>query len=240
MRPLQGLFISGTDTGVGKTFVGVALLHALRAQGWRVTPRKPVESGCRAVDGKWLAQDGQDLAMAAGLHGAEADAVVGYRFPAPLAPDLAARLVGQRLYLADLLRACTCPAGHFRLTEGAGGLYSPIAEDAVNADLAQALGDPVVLVAEDRLGTLSSCLLALEALDRRNMSVAALVLNRRPAAAHPDMDNAAALRQRTSVPVLVLPTCRDTPEDQAAEDRSALVQKLSIWSSSMVKPPESD
>jgi dethiobiotin synthetase len=121
------------------------------------------------------------------------------------------------------------PADAWRITEGAGGLYSPLCEDGLNADLAEALGDPVLLVAEDRLGTLSGCLLALEALDRRGLEVLAVVLNRRRTTAHPAMDNAAELIRRSGLPVLSVEEGIPTAD---------LDQMLSASSSSMVSPPE--
>jgi len=201
----RGLFISATDTGVGKTFIGCALAQALRTAGWSVAPRKPVESGCLLQDGTLIPADAVALTTAAGLPNADWTAVNRYRLPDALAPDLAARRVGQPLYLQDLVAAVAVPAGHFRLTEGAGGLYSPLAEDALNIDLAVAVADPVLLVSEDRLGTLSVTLLCLEALTRHGLQLAAVILNRRRADAHPALANAEALARYTDAPILSVP-----------------------------------
>lgn len=234
MRPWHapetgGLFVTGTDTGVGKTYVACALARIWRSRGIVVAPRKPVESGCPEQNGQLFPADSALLAAAAGLPASRIDEVNRYRLADPLAPDLAARIAGHPIYLADLIAASARPEGTWRITEGAGGLYSPLCEDGLNADLAQALGDPVLLVAEDRLGTLSGCLLALEALDRRGLEVAAVVLNRRLPSAHPAMDNQAALVDRIGVPVLII-----------GENMSALEidQMLSTSNSSTVKPPE--
>jgi dethiobiotin synthetase len=224
-----GLFVTGTDTGVGKTFIACALARHWRALGRTVAPRKPVESGCAERAGGLFPADAALLAEAAGLPAERVDEVNRYRLAEPLAPDLAARLAGQSLYLADLVAACGAPPDAWRITEGAGGIYSPLCEDGLNADLAQALGDPVLLVAEDRLGTLSGCLLALEALDRRGLRVAGVVLNRRRPDAHPAMDNRAALVRRCDAPVWTL------NEGMPAAE---IVQSLSTSSSSMVRPPE--
>jgi dethiobiotin synthetase len=228
-RPAGGVFVSGTDTGIGKTFIACALARHWRGLGLAVAPRKPVESGCPVVGGEPFPADGALLAEAAGLAPESIAGVTRFRLTEPLAPDLAARLAGQRLWLRELVAACDRPAGAWRITEGAGGLYSPLCEDGLNADLAQVLGDPVVLVAEDRLGTLSGCLLAMEALERRGLKLAAVVLNRRPAGAHPAMDNAGALARYTAAPVIVVPAGLAAPEAD---------QSFSTWSSSMVSPPE--
>nr|WP_296747856.1 dethiobiotin synthase [Thioalkalivibrio sp.] len=224
-----GLFVTGTDTGVGKTFIACAIARNWRAIGVDVAPRKPVESGCPERDGHLFPADAALLAAAAGLPATRIGEVNRYRLAEPLAPDLAARLAGRPLHLADLVAACARPEGAWRITEGAGGFYSPLCEDGLNADLAQALGDPVLLVAEDRLGTLSGCLLALEALDRRGLTVAGIVLNRRQCDAHPAMDNRMTLAQRSGLPVWSIPEGAPPAE---------VDQMLSASSSSMVSPPE--
>jgi len=224
-----GLFVTATDTGVGKTFIACSIARNWRALGLTVAPRKPVESGCPLRDGQRFPEDAARLAAAAGLPPERLPEVNRYRLAEPLAPDLAARLEGRPLFLRDLVAASARPADAWRITEGAGGFYSPLCEDGLNADLAEALGDPVLLVAEDRLGTLSGCLLALEALDRRGLKVLAVVLNRRQTDAHPAMDNRAELIRRSGLPVLGIK--EGTP---AAE----LDQMLSASSSSIVSPPE--
>ena len=224
-----GLFVTATDTGVGKTFIACSIARIWRARGLKVAPRKPVESGCALREGRRFPEDAALLAAAAGLPPERLSEVNRYRLAEPLAPDLAARLEGRPLHLADLVAASARPADAWRITEGAGGIYSPLCEDGLNADLAEALGDPVLLVAEDRLGTLSGCLLALEALDRRGLQVVAVVLNRRRPDAHPAMDNRAELARRSGLSVLSLP--EGVP--------AVLVdQMLSASSSSIVNPPE--
>lgn len=224
-----GLFVTGTDTGVGKTFIACAIARHWHALGRNVAPRKPVESGCAERAARLFPADAALLAAASGLSVERLDEVNRHRLAEPLAPDLAARLAGRPLYLAELVAACAAPPDAWRITEGAGGLYSPLCEDGLNADLAQALGDPVLLVAEDRLGALSGCLLALEALDRRGLRVAGVVLNRRRPDAHPAMDNRAALVRRCDAPVWTL---------REGMPAAEIAQSLSTSSSSMVRPPE--
>lgn len=224
-----GLFVTGTDTGVGKTFVGCALLRVWREQGLHPQPRKPVESGCPTGPDGLRPEDGLSLARAAGLPDAAIEQVTPWRFPDAIAPDQAAANQGVRLTVADLAAACAADDNAPRLVEGAGGFYSPLCADGLNADLAEALGLPVLLVAEDRLGTLNTCLLTLEALERRGLRLAGIVLNRRRADADPRLDNAAALRARTAAPVV------ESPEGIAL---AGLVQKLSTSKLSGRTPPE--
>jgi dethiobiotin synthetase len=188
---MQGLFVTGTDTGVGKTRVATGLAHALTARGLRVHARKPVESG---VDARTGPLDAQALHEAAGAH-EPLERVCPLRLRAPLSPERAARLEGVALELDDLVasvRAGTDGAG-FVLVEGAGGFLSPIARDALNADLAQALRLPVLIVAADRLGTLNHVMLTVEAVRTRGLDVAGVVLSA-PSQVEPDaMDNAGEL-----------------------------------------------
>lgn len=200
-----GYFITGTDTGVGKTRVGTALAHALSQRGLDVRVRKPVESGCPEVDGRLLPQDAEALRQAAGAREPLAR-VCAFRLRAAVSPERAAALEGVALDLAGLREACVDDGGDLRLVEGAGGFLSPVARGALNADLAAALGLPVVLVAADRLGVINHALLTLEAAARRGLAVAAIVLSRTQGGGDdPALDNAADLARWTRHPVHVLP-----------------------------------
>lgn len=185
----RGVFVTGTDTGVGKTRVATALAHALARQGVRVRVRKPVESGC--ADG--LPQDAEALRRAAGGH-EPLERVCAIRLRAPLSPERAAALEGVDLRLERLREACTGAAdGSLLLVEGAGGFCSPIAAGALNADLATALALPVLVVAADRLGTLNHSLLTVEAVRARGLAIAGVVLSGACGPVDPAMDNAGEL-----------------------------------------------
>ncbi|MFW6021461.1 MAG: dethiobiotin synthase [Guyparkeria sp.] len=198
----HGWVILATDTGVGKTFVGTHLARLLTQAGRFVRVRKPVESGCEEVATDQgvtrLAADAEQLRLAAGDHESP-QTVCPLRFLAALAPPEAAHREGHSLsFTRDLLPALDL--GHSApediwLIEGAGGIYSPLADDALNVELARATGLPVILVAEDRLGTLSTTLGAVEALERLGIRIDAVVLNRRAPQADDAPDNLAALQQ---------------------------------------------
>jgi dethiobiotin synthetase len=190
-QPQSGLFITGTDTGVGKTRVGVALARALVARGRTVRARKPVESGCNDGPDGLHPIDGDALRIAAGeaesLH-----SVCRYRLRAAISPERAARLEGAMLDMAAVREACVdgVEAGDWLQVEGAGGFCSPLVEGALNADLAVALGLPVLLVAADRLGVINHTLLSVEAIARRGLVLAGVVLNRVTPDTDAAMDNA--------------------------------------------------
>lgn len=209
---MRGVFVTGTDTGVGKTGVGTRLVRALTAGGRRVRVRKPVESGCTEEAGVLLPADAQALQAAAGAVEPLA-AVCRYRLRAAVSPERAARLEGLEFTIAELAAACLegVEAGDFLHVEGAGGLYSPLAADGLNVDLATQLGLPVLLVVGDRLGAINHALLSLEALERRGLRLGALVVNAFAPPTDPAMDNAVDLRALTGLPVYATPYAAEGP-----------------------------
>ena len=226
----RGVFITGTDTGVGKTRVGAALAHLLTGRGLCVRPRKPVESGCLTGPDGLLPQDAVVLREAAG--GAEPlERICRYRLQPPLSPERAAELEGMTLELGQLHAACLAGIGQddFLLVEGAGGFYSPLARGALNADLAAGLGLPVLVVAADRLGTLNHTLLTIEAVRMRGLALAGVVLNRPAAQTDPRMDNAADLERWLQVPVLRLPHAAGSGAEAWQHEAAALAPLADAW-----------
>lgn len=176
---MKGVFITGTDTGVGKTVVGCALVRALRARGVDVGVAKPVESGCSpGPDGALLPADATALREATG-NADSLESVCPFRFAAPLAPALAAQHAGASPTLDSLTEAVRAVGARhaFTVVEGAGGLLVPLSGDALVVDLIAALGLPVLIVARSGLGTQNHSLLTLEALRHRDLEVAAVVMN---------------------------------------------------------------
>lgn len=207
----RGLFITGTGTGVGKTYVASLIARDLRAAGHRVGVYKPVASGCHACpdadgEGGLVSDDAVALWQAAGMPGSLAD-VCPQRFAAPLAPHLAARAEGKeidRSLLRDGLAAWT-ESSDIVVVEGAGGLMSPLTDDEYVADLADDFGWPLVIVSANVLGTIHDTLatLIVAATFREGLAVAGVVLND----PLPDRDASAAsnldeLRRRCVAPVL--------------------------------------
>lgn len=199
---MRRLFITATDTGAGKTYIATRLAAALHAQGLRVAVRKPVESGCVEHDGQLLPQDALALQQAAGDWEA-LTTICPFALRDPLSPPRAARRMKHKLYLADIVAACQVPDDvDVLLIEGAGGLFAPLAEDALNADLARALAIPALLVVPDRLGAINQALLGIHALTHYGVALLGAVLNPIEASAHtPGMDNFADLRLWTGAPL---------------------------------------
>jgi len=162
-------FVTGTDTGVGKTTVACAILSAARARGLRVEACKPVETGCAPT-------------ASGALHPADAAALARAALgeDAPLAPSVAAELENATIDI-DLLergvRALRQRRPDLFLVEGAGGLLVPLTDTVVMADLAASLALSLLVVARDGLGTINHTLLTLEAAAHRNLAVAGVVLS---------------------------------------------------------------
>jgi dethiobiotin synthetase len=182
-KPVPGLFITATDTEVGKTYVTALIARELHARGHRVGVYKPAASGCVRTGGELLSLDAQTLWEAAGRPG-PLDAVCPQRFSAPLAPHLAARQ--ERRCIDPLLlragleywRACS----DIILVEGVGGLMCPLGDREYVADLAYDFGFPLVIVTRNALGSINHTLLTLLAARsfRDGLPVAGLVLNNPP------------------------------------------------------------
>jgi len=201
---MQGLFITGTDTGVGKTWVGSKLARLLTLRSIAVAPRKPAESGCQWVRGKLVPSDAIEYFKAIDEHESMHN-ICRYRYPDAIAPNQAAHRQGQTLALEMLIEACQCNRDQFLMIEGAGGFYSPIAEQALNADLAQALNLPVLVVAADRLGCQNHVLLTLEAIAGRGLETTAVVLNQVSPTPNDQLNNETALQEKISTPLFSLP-----------------------------------
>ncbi len=175
---MKSVFVAGTGTDLGKTHIACALLRAARARGLSVDAFKPVVSGFDPAEPE--TSDPARLAAAMGRPDAWPE-ISPRRYRAPLAPNLAARLEGETLAIADLVADCRVWLEtrdvDLALVEGAGGVMSPMTDDATNLDLMIALGLPVVLVAGSYLGTASHLLTALEVLRARGLTVAAIVVS---------------------------------------------------------------
>lgn len=201
-RP-HGFFITGTDTGVGKTRVACALLHAYATRGLRVIGMKPVAAGAQRSNGVWMNEDVEAL-LAASNVAAPRELVNPYCFEPPIAPHIAAslaKIVIKNKYLQECHQRLSALADVV-VVEGAGGFCVPLNEKETSADLARDLALPVVLVVGMRLGCLNHALLTAEAIRARGLRLAGWVANHiDPAMARAD-DNVAALQARLHAPLL--------------------------------------
>jgi dethiobiotin synthetase len=175
---VNGLFVTGTDTGCGKTTVACALAGAARRESLRVRVVKPVETGCEEARGELRPLDALALARAAGDETPIAE-ICPYRLGLPAAPEVAAAAEGIQIDLArieKLVRRAREEAD-LVLVEGAGGLLVPIRDGVDTADLAGRLGLPLLVVARAGLGTINHTRLTLEAAERRGLRIAGVVVS---------------------------------------------------------------
>jgi dethiobiotin synthetase len=171
---MRGLFVTGTDTGVGKTLVACSVARALRERGLDVGVMKPIETGV----GPAGPLDAIALRAAAGAEDA-LDLVCPQQFALPAAPTVAAAFEGREVDLAvvDAAWAVLGARHHAMLVEGAGGLLVPAAAGVTMADLAARFGLPLLIAARGALGTINHTLLTLEAAERRGLVVAGVVIS---------------------------------------------------------------
>lgn len=171
--PAKGIFLAGTDTSVGKTAVAQALLHLLATRGYKPVPFKPVETGALPNS-----SDAALLRAAAQRTDLSLDTICPFSFPQPIAAAAAAPSAGSPLTLEILLDRASAAAslGNPILVESSGGLLSPYAANLTSADLASALGYPVLLVARNALGTINHTALTLAELRRRSLFLLGILL----------------------------------------------------------------
>ncbi len=187
---MHGIFVTGTDTGVGKTVASAVLLARFRPLA-AVRYWKPVQTGIEADDDTRTVQE---LSGA----GAEGVAEAGIRLPRPLSPHLSARLAGFDLTIAGILALRPRSAdGEAWIVEGAGGVLVPLNQRELMIDLMAHLALPVVVVARSGLGTINHTLLTIEALSSRRLPVAGVIM-----VGDPNPENRAAIEHVSRVPVV--------------------------------------
>lgn len=241
-QALHGCFVTGTDTGAGKTHVSAALLHWCAQQGWRSAGLKPVAAGTTLIDGQPVNEDVQALRQAGSVR--LTDAEVGpLQFEAACAPEIAAALERRLIDLATILSAARHLASRADVVvvEGVGGFCVPLGPDWDTADLAVTMGLPVVLVIGLRLGCLSHALLTAEAIRARQLPLAGWIAN----AVDPDMahstSNLASLRQeltrRHQAPCLGVVPWLDAPTPAAVAAHLDTAALRRIFTASLLSLP---
>ncbi len=217
---MRGLFVTGTDTGVGKTILSAALVGAMSAAGEPVVAHKPVLTGlAEAPESEWP----RDHELLGEMAGMSPEAVAPLRFAVPASPHLAAALEGVELDPDELVANADAAGvddqgrGRTLVVEGVGGLLVPLAEDYTVRDLAVQLGLPLLLAARPGLGTINHTLLSLEAARSHGLVVAGVVLNPWPQEPGPlERSNLQTIARQGRVEVSTLPRL-------AAGERASLV-----------------
>jgi dethiobiotin synthetase len=212
-----GIFITGTDTGVGKTLFAASLAASLRERGYRVGVMKPVETGCVEREGMLFPDDAARLKAASGCSEA-IETICPYRFAEPLAPSVAAERAGRMVDIDHLLAVYqSISAAHdVTLVEGAGGLMVPLLPSYTYADLARVLKLPLLAVAANRLGMINHLLLSLEHASCKGLQVLGYVLNR----VSNETSVAAETNREAMLGLTAVPCLGDFPFVTAAENQT--------------------
>jgi len=196
----QAYFLTGTDTEIGKTFITCALLHHATRRGLRAVGIKPVAAG---TDAAGTNEDVENIRAASNV-ALPREIINPYCFSAAIAPHLAAAEANIAIDFARIIAACAAARqqSDLLIVEGAGGFRVPLGVDRDSADLAVALGLPVILVVGLRLGCINHALLTAEAIAARGLTLAGWVANRiDPQMSRVD-NNIAALHERLGAPLI--------------------------------------
>jgi dethiobiotin synthetase len=208
----EGVFITGTDTGVGKTIIAAGLVAALKDRGIDVGVMKPLESGAPSFGSAPIPQDALYLKEIAGVHD-DLNLINSYCFQDPLAPGVAAEREGVEVDLQRIERMYEELKGRhqFMVVEGAGGLLVPIAQGVFLPDLIKLLGLPLILVARSSLGTINHTLLSLYYCQQEGLEVKGVIMSKSMPEADPsEASNAQVIAECSAVPLLgTLPYLRD-------------------------------
>jgi dethiobiotin synthetase len=198
-------FVTGTDTGVGKTLVSSALVYQFARQGLRAVGMKPVASGCVRVNGQWVNEDVSQLLAVSNLDVSTVE-INPYAFEPAIAPHVAAAQAGVHISLDVIAQAFDrlSAQADVVIVEGAGGFYVPLDDRYTMADLAKRLDIPVILVVGIRLGCINHALLSVDAIKASGLPLAGWVANQ----VAPDVpvlhENIDSLRQRIHAPCLAV------------------------------------
>ncbi|MES2037948.1 MAG: dethiobiotin synthase [Pseudomonadota bacterium] len=211
-------FVTGTDTEIGKTLVSAAMLHAMQAQGLQAVGMKPIAAGAEMRDGI-LHNEDVDMLVAAASVKAELALVCPYLMQTPAAPHIVAELEHVKIALPHIVNSYQqlLEQADAVVVEGVGGFCVPLNAQVTTADMAQALGLPVILVVGMRLGCINHALLTVEAIAARGLRLAGWVAN----TVDPNMlylqENVRALRERIVAPMLGHIPRLNVPDHEKAE-----------------------
>ncbi len=239
MRTKPGIFITGTDTGVGKTLVSAGLAFVLRERGIKVGVMKPVATGCYGIDDRLVSSDAAFLMEAAeNEHPALTSPV---RLRNPLAPKVAATLEKKEIKLEQIRDAYQEIQKHydFIIVEGIGGLMVPITQNYFVANMIRDFQLPVVIVSKPTLGTINHTLLTVDAAVVRGFDVRGIIFNRIPTVnfSLAEITNPKAIHELTNLPILgSLPEMPDVDVDTCKFGRLREVFKERIMVDKILSP----
>lgn len=209
----HGFFVTGTDTGVGKTLISSALIYHFAQRGLRSAGMKPVAAGCEPSSGDMISEDVLQLRMASNVE-LPLKVVNPYAFEPPLAPHIAAEMAGMRIeldFIQDAFKKAA-QAVDILIVEGVGGFRVPLNEAEDTADLARELGLPVMLVVGMRLGCLNHALLTVESIAARGLKLVGWVANDIDSGMIAKKENLESLQKLITAPCLGVVSFQQYPD----------------------------
>ena len=196
------IFITGTNTEVGKTFITKNIINHVQLKGYSVSPYKPVETGCIKKSSTLIPRDSMIYFRAVNKKIA-LDQINPYRFLEPISPAAAIKRSKRKVTINDYIsKLKDLPNSDLTIIEGAGGLCSPLAPDGYNIDLIRKVKVPTVLVAKDEIGVINNVILSLSMLQKYKIRVLAIVLNRKVSSQPDGMNNYQEIKSLTKVPLI--------------------------------------
>lgn len=219
----RGFFITGTDTGVGKTVIAAAIIRALRSHGIHACGMKPVETGCRTLDNILYPSDGMFLKKVAGMEEAVCD-VTPFCFETPLAPLASSEIAGRAIDIPIIIERFNGLLKKYAavVVEGIGGILVPIKKDYFVIDLVKELNLPLIVVARPSLGTINHTLLTVRCALNEGIKVAGVIINfnRPPDGALAEKTNPHILQRLSPVPIIGTFPYLDNLEDETIKEKA--------------------
>jgi dethiobiotin synthetase len=216
----KGVFITGTDTGVGKTYVAAGLARALVRSGVNTGVMKPAETGCRRQAGRLIPRDAMLLMKSSNTRDALA-LVNPYRFKNPLAPLVAAEFEGTNILTRKIVKAYHELARRhdFMIIEGAGGIMVPLRQNYTYRDLARDMELPILIVARPGLGSINHILLTVASLNEKGLHIAGIVINhaQNGKTGLAEKTNPALIEKMCDVPIIGIISYRERRFDSIVE-----------------------
>ena len=196
------IFITGTNTEVGKTFITKNLIERIQLKGYSVSPYKRVEIGC-IKKSLTLIPNNSMIYFRSINKKIALDQINPYRFLEPISPAAAIKRSKRKVTINDYIsKLKDLPNSDLTIIEGAGGLCSPLAPDGYNIDLIRKVKVPTVLVAKDEIGVINNVILSLSMLQKYKIRVLAIVLNRKVSSQPDGMNNYQEIKSLTKVPLI--------------------------------------
>ena len=196
------IFISGTNTEVGKTFVSEKIIKILESKGTLVSPFKPIETGCKRKLSMLIPHDSMIFFKAINKR-IPLEKINPYRFIQPISPAAAIKISRQKISINSYIKKMNdLPSNNITIIEGAGGLCSPLAPDGYNIDLIKKINAPTILVAKDEIGVINNVILSINMLNKYKIKILAIVLNKKINKQPEGMNNYKEIKNLTKVPLI--------------------------------------